>query len=304
MSQPTTKQATRISLVHTSDRAQGVRRAINLLQFNPVQGKATVIKPNFNSADPPPASTHNDTLRSLILALKEMGASHITIAERSGPGDSTRTVMEKKGIFDMAAELGVTVINLDEIGVEDWIHIKPEGSHWSNGFHFPRIYRETESVVQTCCLKTHAFGGDITISLKNAVGLVPRIGYPYMRELHSSPYQRQMIAEINTAYAPNLIVLDGVEAFIDGGPARGTKVEANVIVAGNDRIAIDMVGVAVLRLLGTTTKVSRGKITQLEQISRAMELQLGISSPEQIDFITDDSASFGMANKIKNVLLK
>ncbi len=304
MSQPITKQATRISLVYTSDRAQGVRRAITLLQFNPVQGKTTVIKPNFNSADPPPASTHNDTLRSLILTLKEMGASHITIAERSGPGDSTRTVMEKKGIFDIAAELGATVINLDEIGAEDWVHIKPEGSHWGNGFHFPRIYHDAESVVQTCCLKTHAFGGDITLSLKNAVGLVPRIGYPYMRELHSSPYQRQMIAEINTAYSPDLIVLDGVEAFIDGGPARGTKVEANVIVAGNDRIAIDMVGVAVLRLLGTTTKVNSGKITQLEQISRAIELQLGISSPEQIIFTTDDSASFDMANRIKNVLLK
>ncbi len=75
-------------------------------------------------------------------------------------------------------------------------------------------------------------------------------------------------------------------------------------MAGNDRIAIDMVGVGVLRLLGTTTKVSKGKITQLEQISRAIELQLGISSPEQIDFITDDIASLDMASKIKNILLK
>lgn len=304
MIERSTKQVTKIGLVCTSDRLNGVRKAINLLQFNPVQGKATVIKPNFNSADPPPASTHNDTLRSLILILKEMGANHITVAERSGPGDSTQTVMEKKGIFEMAAELGVTVINLDEISAEEWVHIKPKNSHWHDGFHFPRIYHDAEAIVQTCCLKTHAFGGDITLSLKNSVGLVPRIGYPYMRELHSSPYQRQMIAEINTAYAPDLVVLDGVEAFIDGGPARGTRVKANIIVAGNDRIAIDMVGVSILRLLGTTTKVSRGEISQLEQISRAMELQLGVSSPEQIDFITGDDTSLDMVNKIKEILLE
>lgn len=87
---------TKISLVHTTNRTEGVRRAVNLLQSNPVRGKAVVLKPNFNSADPMPGSTHNDTLSSLILTLKEMGATGITVAERSGPGDTTRQVMEKR----------------------------------------------------------------------------------------------------------------------------------------------------------------------------------------------------------------
>ncbi len=295
---------TKISLVRTQDRTEGVHRAIALLESNPVWGKAVALKPNFNTADPAPGSTHNDTLRALVLTLQERGSTHITLAERSGPGDTTRQVMEKKGIFGLAEELGFDIINLEELDPEGWIHLHPKDSHWKNGFHFPRAYVEAESIVQTCCLKTHAYGGHFTLSLKNSVGMVPRSGYPYMRELHTSPYQREMIAEINTAYSPDLIVLDGVEAFVDGGPAKGTRVEAGVILAGSNRIAIDAVGVAILRSLGTTPEVSRGPIFEQAQIARAVELSLGIKSPAQIQFVTDDAGSEDFARKLEHILLE
>ena len=296
-------QLTRISLVRTRDRAEGVRKAIDLLGANPVKGRAVALKPNFNTADPAPGSTHNDTLRSLVLSLQEMGASSITLAERSGP-PNTRDVMESKGIFPLAKELGIEVVNLQELGPEGWVHVKPGDSHWQNGFHFARIYLEAEAIVQTCCLKTHGYGGHFTLSLKNTVGMVPRTGYPYMGELHSSRYQRQMIAEMNTAYNPGLVVLDGVEAFVDGGPDKGKRVNAEVMLAGTDRVAIDAVGVAILRLFGTTPEVSKGPIFGQEQIARAAELGLGVSSPEQIQLVADGPESEEFAGKVREILLK
>ena len=293
---------TNVALVSTKDRGKGVRQVIDLLGLKSFGGKRVVLKPNFNTADPAPGSTHNDTLRSLILALQQMGAKQITLAERSGPGSSTRTVMEKKGIFKLAEELGFSIVNLEEVGPEGWSKIVPRDSHWSQGFHFPRIYLEAESIVQTCCLKTHAYGGHFTLSLKNSVGLVPLKGYTYMNELHSSPYQRQMIAEINTAYSPDLVVLDGVETFIAGGPDRGTKVEAKVMLAGTDRVATDAAGVAILRLLGTTPEVSRGAIFEQEQIARAAELGLGVSSASQIQLITGDAESEAFAAQVREIL--
>jgi uncharacterized protein (DUF362 family) len=302
---------TKISLVRTSDRTEGTRKAVSLLKSNPVKGKAVVLKPNFNTADPAPGSTHYDTLRSLILTLKEMGAKKITLAERSGPGDTTRGIMEKKGIFNMAKEIGFDIVNLQEMDKDGWLLVKPEDSHWKNGFLFPKIYREAESIVVTCCLKTHQFGGHFTLSMKCAVGMVPPgLGpagggqYPYMNELHSSPYQRQMIAEINTAYSPDLVVLDGVEAFVDGGPHVGTRVKANVMLAGSDRIAIDAAGVAILRLLGTTPEVSKGKIFEQDQIKRAAELGLGVKSTEQIQIITGDKESEAFAIDVRKILAK
>jgi len=294
---------TKVSLVRTPDRISGVTKAIALLQSNPVQGKAVVLKPNFNTADPAPGSTHNDTLRALVLKLKEMGATGITLAERCGPMISTREVMQQKGIFDLAKELGFDIVNLEELGADGWVPIHPKDSHWKDGFLFPRVYREAESIVQTCCLKTHAYGGHFTMSLKNAVGMVAGKDHPYMTQLHTSLNIRQMIAEINTAYSPDLIVLDGVDAFVKGGPDKGTKVQANVILAGNDRVAIDAVGVAILRSLGTTNEVSRGHIFEQDQIARAVELGLGVKSPAQIELVTDDPESEVFAAKIRDILL-
>jgi uncharacterized protein (DUF362 family) len=293
---------TTVALVSATDRGGGVTRAIDLLGLKSFHSKSIVLKPNFNTADPAPGSTHNDTLESLVLALQQMGAKQITLAERCGPGNSTRKIMEKKGTFKLAGKLGFNIVNLEEQGPEGWVKVEPEDSHWSRGFHFARIYREAESIVQTCCLKTHAYGGHFTLSMKNSVGLVPLSGYPYMGELHSSPYQRQMIAEINTAYSPDLVVMDGVEVFVGGGPDKGARVKAGVMLAGTDRVAVDAVGVAILRLLGTTPEVSRGAIFQQDQIARAVELGLGVSLAKEIQLVTGDAASEAFAVKVRDVL--
>ena len=295
---------TEVALVSSKDRGKAVGQAIDLLGVKAFHGKSVVLKPNFNTADPAPGSTHNDTLESLVRALQQMGTRQVTLAERSGPGDSTRKIMEKKGTFGLAEKLGFNIVNLEEVGPEGWVKVEPKESHWSQGFHFARIYREAEAIVQTCCLKTHAYGGHFTLSLKNSVGLVPLAGYPYMGELHSSRYQRQMIAEINTAYSPDLVVMDGVEAFVDGGPDRGTRVEAGVMLAGTDRVAMDAVGVAILRLLGTTPEVSRGSIFVQNQVARAVELGLGVSSAKEIRLVTGDAESEAFAVKVRNILIR
>jgi uncharacterized protein (DUF362 family) len=118
-----------------------------------------------------------------------------------------------------------------------------------------------------------------------------------------SNYQRSMIAEINAACTPALVVLDGVEAFISGGPDKGERVSPEVILAGTDRVAIDAAGVALLRYYGCTTEASQGKIFQQEQIARAVELGLGVDSPEKIEFLTGDPESAVYSEKIKEILV-
>jgi uncharacterized protein (DUF362 family) len=298
-------QMTRVAFVKTQDRATGVNKALDLLEINLMKGKDLFLKPNFNSADAPPGSTHNDTLSALVRRLQAMGAGRITVGDRSGMGD-TRTVMEQKNVFRMADELGFETVVFDELDASGWEMMQVAGSHWRKGFAIARPVLEADGVVQTCCLKTHRYGGHFTMSLKNSVGLaakwVPGESHDYMGELHGSPHQRRMIAEINTAYQPDLIVLDGVEAFVDGGPAQGKQIDAQVILAGTDRVAIDAIGVAILRYFGTTPAVSRGAIFQQEQIARAVELGLGVDGPEKIELITDDPDSEAYAAEIQQIL--
>ena len=71
-------------------------------------------------------------------------------------------------------------------------------------------------------------------------------------------------------------------------------VQSNVILAGTDRVAIDAVGVALLRHFGTTPEVSQGAIFEQEQIARAVELKIGVTSPKQIELVTGDPESAGV----------
>ena len=297
----------KVAFVKTRDRAEGVRMAVDLLGVNPIEGKRVFLKPNFNSADPAPGSTHPDVLRAIVLKLQDMGAATITIGDRSGMGN-TREVMRSIGVFELAEELGLDTVVFDELKAEDWVMIQPPDSHWEVGFPFARPCLEAEALVQTCCLKTHQFGGHFTMSLKNSVGMVgkqvAKNSHDFMKELHGSKNQRAMIAEINAAYTPAFIVLDGIEAFVSRGPANGKRVISEVVLAGTDRVAIDAVGVALLRHFGNKTKVAKGPIFQQDQIARAVELGLGIDSPEKIDFITGDPDSAAFAENIKEILLE
>ncbi|NIO47854.1 MAG: DUF362 domain-containing protein [Candidatus Aminicenantes bacterium] len=295
-----TAKRAKVVLFKTQDRKEGVKKVIELLDFASVQGKKVMLKPNFNTADPAPGSTHNDTLSQLIKELQERGASEITIGERSGP-PATKSVLKDKGIFELAQELNFKIINFEELEEKDWVHFNPPGNHWKEGFYVARPVVESEYVVSTCCLKTHQYGGVFTMSIKLAVGLTPK---KLMRELHSESRNgmRKMIAEINLSYKPQFIVLDGIEAFVDGGPSRGTRKEANVFLAGKDRIAMDAAGVAILKELGSNEAIMERKIFEQDQIKRGVELGLGISKPDQIEFITPDKASREYAQKLESIL--
>jgi uncharacterized protein (DUF362 family) len=298
------RTTSRVALVKTDNRKLGVETSLRALNINPVKGKEVLIKPNFNTADTPPGSTHNDTLAALVEAIWEMGAKSISLGERSYP--LTQEVMKEKGVLPILEKLNVKVINFDDLEEKDWVLFKPKESHWSNGFRIARPILEAECLVSTCCLKTHQFGGIFTMSLKLHVGVVPtsRHGYDYMRELHSSPHQRRMIAEINEPFKPALIVLDGIDAFVDGGPATGKHAKGDVFLASADRVAIDATGVAILKYLGSNANIMKPKIFEQEQIARAVEIGMGASSPSEIDIIPVDEKSQEYRDRVVEILKK
>jgi uncharacterized protein (DUF362 family) len=288
----------RVALVRTSDRKRGVSELLKLVDVRSPAGKRVVLKPNFNSSDDTPASTHNDTLVQLVRELQERNARSITLGESSGP-PQTRGVMERKGIFDLARDHRFDIVDFEQIDDRDWVSISPSDTNWPAGFALPRLITESEYTVSTCCLKTHGAGGVFTMSLKVSVGLTPK---PVRRTMHASPNMRRMIAELNTGYRPSLIVLDGVAAFTDGGPSRGELKAGNVMIAGDDRVAVDAVGLAMLKLLGANRAIMDRKIFEQEQLARAVELGLGAPGPDVIEIVTGDADSRACADQLRAIL--
>ena len=113
---------------------------------------------------------------------------------------------------------------------------------------------------------------------------------------------RGLIAEINGPFHPQLIVLDGIDAFVDGGPMVGKPAKGNVFLAAADRVAIDAVGVAVLKILGSNDAIMGKKIFDQRQIARAVELALGASSPAGIELVAMDQDSRDYCDSVREML--
>jgi uncharacterized protein (DUF362 family) len=124
-----------------------------------------------------------------------------------------------------------------------------------------------------------------------------------MGRLHT-PDIRKLIAEINLAYTPEFILSDAVEVFTDGGPMQGTRKNANVMLLTSDRVALDAVGLAVLKSVGANSAITDTPIWQQDQIARAVELGLGATSAAEIEIVTDDDTSAAVAAKIREILDK
>lgn len=294
-----------VFILKTSDRATGVPALLSKFDLKGFSGSQVALKANFNSADPFPASTHIDTLRALVETLKTADPKRITLAERSGMGN-TAQVLEQMGVFALSQELGFEAVVLDDVGKDGWVKCEKNGTHWFAGFHIAKIFLDADKVVQTCCLKTHRYGGHFTMSLKNSVGLVanriPGEIYEHMWELHSSPFQRQMIAEINSHYKLDFVLMDGIKAFITGGPEKGKAVEPNLLLASKDRVAIDAVGVAILKMYGAKGKVGEAEIFEQDQLKRAAELGIGVKSPDEIHLTPLNNESQDDADRIERML--
>ena len=76
------------------------------------------------------------------------------------------------------------------------------------------------------------------------------------------------------------------------------------MLAGDDRVAVDAVGLAMLKWLGANQAIMSRGIFEQEQIARAVELKLGATGPNEIDIITADSDSRACADALRAILAR
>jgi uncharacterized protein (DUF362 family) len=104
------------------------------------------------------------------------------------------------------------------------------------------ILDRVDKIIFLPCLKTHKYA-QYTGALKLAVGFMK----PVERiNLHLS-YLQEKIAELNTLFNVDLIIMDARKCFITRGPAEGEVREPNLILASDDRIAIDVEGIKIIQ---------------------------------------------------------
>ncbi|MDM8000680.1 MAG: DUF362 domain-containing protein [Dehalococcoidia bacterium] len=203
------------------------------------KGDTIMVKPNFNSPDPPPGSTDLDFLRAVLELLLQTGARVVVGESSGGMWRPTRKTLDKLGVPQLLSKMGVEMIAFDD-HPREWIRVDIRGDYLKT-VTMPKSAYEATKLVYLPCLKTHNLGR-FTMSLKLGMGLV----HPGQRRAIHSGNLEQKAVEINLAWQPHLIIMDGRKAFVSGGPDKGDLVEPGFILASGDMVAIDVEGLKVL----------------------------------------------------------
>jgi uncharacterized protein (DUF362 family) len=233
-------------------------------------GDRVLLKPNFNSQDQYPGSTDLGFLRATVELLLEAGAK-VTIGESSGGvWRPTRTVFRKVGLFELARYLEVDLIAFDD-KPDDWVKVKVNGDYLTS-VAMPRSAYEADKIVYVPCVRTHTltrFSG----ALKLTVGFM----HPGERRALHMRNLEQKVAEINLAWQPDLILVDGRRSFVSGGPSKGELAEPGVIMASGDVVAIDL---EALTILGSYKANNRLLPNPYDSPQIATALRHGLGSKE------------------------
>lgn len=259
-----------IAKIKNGDIETAVEAAIDLLGGieSVVRGKERImLKPNLVSNDPR-ATTKPEVIRSLAKLMKNAGKA-VSIGEGSAAaggfnaknGIVYRTkdreildamqqfVFDELGYTELARSLDVPLINLH---LGEMVDVEVPGGFAYQNITLHRSLTEIDLLCSVPMMKTHALA-TVTLGMKNLIGLYPGMIYSTVRAgVHDhaadagSPGIAFEILDMLRANKLGLVVVDGSTAMEGNGPSNGTLVSMDVIIAGNNPLATDMVAASVM----------------------------------------------------------
>ena len=233
-----------------------------------LMGKQRImLKPNLVGPDPA-YTTKPEVIKALAELFKNAG-KNVCIAEGSAAADGfnwknniqyrtkkpeildpmQQYVFDKLGYTALAKELSVPLINLHsgkmkELQVDDGLLFDKITVHKS--------VAETDLLCSVPMMKTHVLA-TVTLGMKNLIGVYPGSVYYSVRSfLHdrasekNSPGIAYEIVDMARASKLGLTVIDASSAMEGNGPSDGELVKMNLIIAGTNPLATDMVAANIM----------------------------------------------------------
>ncbi len=201
------------------------------------RGDTAVIKPNLVNQFglKSGTTTHPAVVEAVHAALRDRGFRRIVIADGPSINRPVDEVFHKSGMADLAARLGVELIDLNQA--------ERRPVPWRYGeIGLPAVLLDADYYVNVPKMKTHVRCG-VTLSLKNQQGICD---YDEKRNNHKRGVD-EPLGELGKVLRPHLVVLDGVEGMEGNGPTHGTHCRPGIFAAGTDPVEFDTV---VARVMG------------------------------------------------------
>jgi uncharacterized protein (DUF362 family) len=218
-----------------SDIAKTITKSFDLWTDIKLDSNSKVlIKPNLCSIKSHETGTTTDPqiVEEIIKYLKNtLGVSDISIVESDGSQVLADLAFELLGYRKLSEKLNVKLVNLSKVPFS--VNTFPENSFMKE-IKVPKLFQEADFFISVPKIKTH-MDCYMTCALKNQYGC-----NPYWRKTIYHKRLDDAIVDINKAFKPDLIVVDGIVAM-DGrkGPTDGVPLRMNTLIIGRDPVAVD-----------------------------------------------------------------
>jgi uncharacterized protein (DUF362 family) len=226
-----------------------------------------MLKPNLVSPDPR-CTTKPEVIRALAEMMLKAG-KEVCIAEGSAaaPGFNVdeegvhfskdpgildpmqQYVFDQLGYTEMAKSLGIPLINLH---TGEMVEVDVPDAFVYNKIVVHKSLSEIDLLCSVPMMKTHVLAR-VSLGMKNLIGLYPGSAYCSVRScIHNESYAKNSpcvafeIIDMVRACTPGLTVIDASTSMEGNGPTDGELVKTNLIIAGTNPLATDMVGAKIM----------------------------------------------------------
>ena len=161
-------------------------------------------------------------------------------------------VFDQLGFAELGKDLGIPLINLHS---GEMAKVRVPGGFVYDEVTIHRALTEIDMLCSVPIMKTHGLA-QVTLGMKNLVGVFPGSEYCSVRAcMHDVASKVEpsgaaaCVVDMVRANKLGLVVIDASTAMEGQGPSQGKPVKMNLIIAGANPVATDMVGASVMGFL-------------------------------------------------------
>lgn len=259
-------------------------------------GSKALLKPNLLSARAPDegVTTHPEIIRAVGRLVRAAGANPLIGDSPASCIFSPEQVYEATGVKRIAEEEGFELVKFDNVTQ-------------INNFPISKYARDCDYIISIPKLKTHGLM-TVTCAVKNLFGVVIGLFKTECHKLAPNPvvFAKTLIDVLQIA-KPTLTIVDAVVAMEGDGPSNGNLRNLNLVIAGNDAVAVDAV---ISHMIGLepedipTTKEANTRGLGEADLEKIEILGEDLSNIRIKDFKLPKSADAILIKKIPNSFLR
>jgi uncharacterized protein (DUF362 family) len=194
-------------------------------------------------------TTHSEVVRGAIKFFKDKHFEKIYVGDSSITGVDSMEALEAAGIKDVCQEEGAICVSLNDF---EMVRIPIPMGKIVEELKFSKLVFDVDVLVSVPVMKTHMYTG-ATLSIKNMKGGMYKTNKTVLHRINKpSPDPSKGlvldfgIAEMARVCYPDYSLIDGIVGMEGFGPSGGTSKELGIIIAGDEPVACDLIGVKLM----------------------------------------------------------